>query len=78
MRLTLTSRDLKFVLAATVALLVIAVAGWIFRRAITQLLSPEEWRVLLKLQALVALLYLLMLSDIALTSPPEMFIYGRF
>lgn len=47
-------------------------------RAVSGLLQPAEWSLLVKLVAIVLLAVILVMGGIALDFPSESFLYGRF
>lgn len=76
--MVMTSRDAVF-LAVVIALVVVGlVAGYVFRKPIASMLTPREWNILLKLVAILGLILTLVLMNVSLRLPAEMFIYGRF
>ena len=73
-----TVEDQRAAIVAAVAFLVVGALALLQRRRILGLLTAREWRLAGKLAAIAGLVILLVLFDIALTLPAEMFIYGRF
>ena len=47
-------------------------------RLVSRLLEPAEWRLLIKIVAIVLLTAILVVGKIALDFPAESFLYGRF
>jgi hypothetical protein len=47
-------------------------------RLVSRLLEPAEWRLLIKIVAIVLLSAILVVGKIALDFPAESFLYGRF
>jgi hypothetical protein len=47
-------------------------------RCVSGLLQPGEWKLLVKLAAIVLLSVILVIGKIALDFPSESFLYGRF
>ena len=74
----ITSRDLQSLALAAALLVGLVVVGFIFRRRLAGLLNAREWRVFLKLVAIVVMALLLVFTSIAVEFPAENFIYGRF
>ena len=56
----------------------LALAALIFRRRLTALLTPKEWRIFFKLAVILVFGLLLVFTSIAVEFPAEKFIYGRF
>lgn len=76
--MVITSRDQVFIVVVAVAIVAVVVLGVVFRRHATKLLTPLEWRIFGKLVAILVLVLVLLLMDISLRYPAEMFTYGRF
>ena len=74
----ITSRDIKSLLLAGLLLAGLALAALIFRRRLTALLTPKEWRIFFKLVGILIFGLLLVFTSIAVEFPAEKFIYGRF
>lgn len=74
----ITSRDLQSLALAAALFLGLAALAFVFRRGLAGLLTAREWRVFFKLVAIVVMALLLVFTSIAVESPAEKFIYGRF
>ena len=74
----ITSRDLQSLALAAALFVGLAAAVFVFRRRLGGLLTGREWRVFLKLVAIVVMALLLVFTSIAVEFPAEKFIYGRF
>jgi ABC-type iron transport system FetAB permease component len=73
-----TSRDVQSVAIAALIFVIIGALAVIFRKRLKNLLTPKEWRLFLKLVAIVVMALLLVITSIAVEFPAETFIYGRF
>lgn len=76
--MVITSRDQVFLAVIAVAVVASVLLALVFRRQIAKLLTPVEWRIFGKLVAIIVLVLVLLLMDISLRFPAEMFTYGRF
>jgi hypothetical protein len=74
----ITSRDLQSLALAAAMFVALAALALVFRRRLAGLLTAREWRVFLKLVAIVVMALLLVFTSIAVEFPAEKFIYGRF
>jgi hypothetical protein len=74
----MTGRDLAFLALFGLILLVGLALAWAARARIRGFLSPPEWRLFGKLLAILAFLFLLMLTHIVRELPASLFLYGRF
>jgi len=73
-----TARDARSLAVIAVVIAASSALGWLFRKRIATLLTSNEWRVFFKLQGILVLVLMLLLMDISMEYPAEMFIYGRF
>ena len=78
MRFVFTGQDARAFLVLLVSMAVLGVCAFFLRRRLAGLLTAREWRIALKLQGIVLMVLLLMMMNISLEYPAEMFIYGRF
>lgn len=76
--MVITSRDQVFLAVIVVAIVAVVLLALVFRKHATKLLTPPEWRIFGKLVAILVLVLVLLLMDISLRYPAEMFTYGRF
>ena len=74
----ITSRDVQSLALAAALFVCMAAACLVFRRRLAGLLTAREWRIFLKLVAIVVMALLLVFTSIAVEFPAERFIYGRF
>lgn len=76
------SYDLKYLLELAVLLIVLVAACLVIPRLCgyrpLSILDSSEWKILGKLVAAFALLFLFLIRMIYLDLPSELFIYGRF
>jgi len=73
-----TSRDIQSLAIAGALLLVVALAAFVFRGRLKNLMTAREWRICFKLIGIVVFALLLIFTNLAVEFPAEKFIYGRF
>lgn len=73
-----TSTDVLMLAGLVVGLVVLGGVAVLTRARWTTILTPGEWRVFVKLLAIVVFWFLLVITHIATELSGEMFIYGRF
>ncbi|NUP07114.1 MAG: hypothetical protein HOW73_13750 [Polyangiaceae bacterium] len=74
----MTTDAMGFVVAAGATVVVLGASAYRFRSWLGSFLSPDEWRIYLKILAIVVCAVLLLVADVAADASGEGFIYGNF
>jgi hypothetical protein len=74
----MTGRDMVFFAVFALVTVLAATGAWAVRARIAGFLTPREWQLLGKIVAILAFLFLVMLTQIVRELPASLFLYGRF